>query len=347
MYIKLYEKLASMHGVSGREREVGKFIKEELSKHTDNIVVDGFGGVFGVFEGNGPKIMISGHMDEIGAMVVDITKDGFIKVIPVGGVNPEAFVSLNGYVTTKNKRIRGVFSSVPPHISKDNKISFDDLVFDVGADDYEAAVNMGIKKGCMITPIDYFYVTEDGKKMVSKAFDDRLGCAVCLEVAREMKNIKHPNTVILGATVQEEVGLRGAKVATPIFEPDLFITVDVSPASDYLGKPQNGKLGAGFLVRYYDPGCIMNPELLEYFEELAIKENIKFQYFRSGGGTDAGAAQYVKDGTLATTVGVLGRYIHSPATMVHMDDIEAAKNFVIKLIENFNEETLKKLKDIY
>lgn len=91
----------------------------------------------------------------------------------------------------------------------------------------------------------------------------------------------------------------------------------------------------------------MKPELLEYFEELAIKENIKYQYFRSGGGTDAGAAQYVKFGTLATTVGVLGRYIHSPATMVHIDDIEAAKQFVIKLIENFNDEVLKKIQNIY
>ena len=86
---------------------------------------------------------------------------------------------------------------------------------------------------------------------------------------------------------------------------------------------------------------------MEYFEELATKENIKFQYFRSGGGTDAGAAQYVKFGTLATTVGVLGRYIHSPATMVHMDDIEAAKKFVIKLIECFDNEALKKVQNIY
>lgn len=91
----------------------------------------------------------------------------------------------------------------------------------------------------------------------------------------------------------------------------------------------------------------MKPELLEYFEQLAEKENIKYQYFRSTGGTDAGQAQYAKYGTLATTVGVLGRYIHSPATMVHMDDIEAAKTFVIKLIEKFNEEELKKVQNIY
>ena len=347
MDIKLYEKIASLHGVSGRESEVGKFCKEELKKYTTDIYQDGFGGVFGKFKGDGPTIMVTGHMDEIGAMVTDITPSGFLKVIPIGGVNPEAFVSQNVYVTVKDKKIRGVFSSIPPHISKDNHVTFNDLLVDVGADSYEHAVSMGIKKGCMVTPIDYFYVTEDGKKMVSKAFDDRLGCAVVLEIAKEMVNIKHPNNVVLGMTTQEEVGLRGAKVSVPMFEPDLFITVDVSPASDYLGKPDQGKLGGGFLIRYFDPGCIMKPELMEYFEELATKENIKFQYFRSGGGTDAGAAQYVKFGTLATTVGVLGRYIHSPATMVHMDDIEAAKKFVIKLIECFDNEALKKVQNIY
>lgn len=347
MDIKLYEKLASMHGVSGRETEVAKFCKDELRKCADEVYQDGFGGVFGRFGTTGPKVMITGHMDEIGAMVVDITPNGFLKVIPIGGVNPETFVSLNVYVTTKEKRIRGVVSSIPPHISKDNKITFDDLLVDVGADSYEHALSMGIKKGCMVTPVDYFYVTEDGKKMVSKAFDDRLGCAVVLEIAKEMKKISHPNTVILGMTTQEEVGLRGAKVASNMFEPDLFITVDVSPASDYLNKPGAPKIGDGFLIRYYDPGCIMKPELLEYFEQLAEKENIKYQYFRSTGGTDAGQAQYAKYGTLATTVGVLGRYIHSPATMVHMDDIEAAKSFVIKLIEKFNEEELKKVQNIY
>lgn len=347
MDIKLYEQLTSLHGVSGRETEVGKFCKEELKKYTNDLYQDGFGGVYGKFGNSGPKIMITGHMDEVGAMVTGITKDGFLKVIPIGGVNPEAFVSLNVYVSVKDRKIRGVFSSIPPHISKDNKLTFDDLLVDVGADSFDDAVKMGIKKGCMVTPATPFYVTEDGKKMVSKAFDDRLGCGVVLEVAREMERLNHPNIVILGMTTQEEVGLRGVKGGANMFEPDLFITVDVSPAQDYLGKPEEGKLGAGFLIRYFDPSCIMKPELLEYFEELAEKENIKHQLFKSSGGTDAAAAQYTKYGTLATTVGILGRYIHSPATMVHIDDVESAKQFVIKLIESFDEKALEKVKNIY
>ncbi len=345
MDFSLYEKVASLPGISSRERIVGKFIKEELEKLTDEVLVDGFGGVFGKFGNDGPVVMITAHMDEIGCMVCDITNNGFLKVMPIGGINPEVMVSALVDVHGKEV-IRGVFSSVPPHISKDSKLTFNDLLVDIGADSKEDVLALGIKKGTMVTPIANFYKTFDGKKIVSKAWDDRLGCAICLDVARKMKDIKHDNTVYLGTTVMEEVGLRGAKVATNMITPDLFITVDVSPAGDYLGTSE-GALGNGFLVRYFDPGCIMTPELLNYFEELAEANKIKYQYFKSAGGTDAGAAQYAGNGTLATTIGLPGRYIHSPATMVHVDDIEAAVNFIIKLIEDFDEKRLKKLKDIY
>lgn len=345
MSIKFYEKLSSMHGVSGNELEIRRFMKENL-KGTNEIIQDKLGGVFGVYRGEeaGPKIMICAHMDEIGGMVSEIRKDGFIKMIEVGSINPEAFVSATVYVTTgENKRIRGVISSIPPHISKDNKISFDDLLVDIGCDSAEEVKALGIKIGNFITPMDSFFLTADKKKMVNKGFDDRVGCALVLELVEEVLKIKHPNTVILGATVQEEVGLRGATVASNMILPDLFITIDVSPASDYLEKPEEGKLGGGFFVRYYDPRTIMPPKLFDYFKNLAEKNKISYQVFKSKGGTDAGAAQFAGNGTLATTIGIPGRYIHSPATMVHLDDIAAAKKFLVKLIKTFDNEELKKL----
>ena len=345
MNINIYKELSSMHGVSGREDEIRKYIKEHLVGASE-IIQDRMGGVFGVYEGSkkGPKIMICAHMDEIGAMVTEIRKDGFIKMMAIGGINPEAFVALNVYVTTEDgKRIPGVISSIPVHISKDVKMSFDDLVLDIGADSKEDVLNLGIKVGCFITPMENFYFTFDNKKMVNKAWDDRLGCSVVLDLVEDILKMEHPNTVIMGATVQEEVGLRGAKVSTNMILPDLFITVDVSPMQDYLGKPEAGRLGGGFLIRYYDPRTIMPPQLLKYFRDLAEKNNIPYQNFRSMGGTDAGEAQYAGCGTLATTVGIPGRYIHSPATMVHLDDILAAKEFILKLVADFDEERLNNL----
>lgn len=345
MDYKLYEAVASLPGISSREKVVGKFIKDELEKYADEVVVDGFGGVFGKFGNNGPVVMICAHMDEVGCMVTEVTKNGFLKVIPIGGINPEVMVSslvdVHGTST-----VRGVFSSVPPHINKDVKLTFDDLLVDIGADSKEDVDALGIKVGTMITPVANFYRTFDGKKMVSKAWDDRLGCAIVLDIARKIKDINHNSIVYLGATTMEEVGLRGAKAASNMIAPDLFITVDVSPAMDYLAS-ENGKLGNGFLVRYYDPGCIMNPNLLDYFVKLCEDNNIKYQFFKSNGGTDASAAQYASNGTLATTVGLPGRYIHSPATMVHDDDINSALDFVKKLIADFDDLRLKELKNIY
>src|SRR5690606_35291434 len=128
--------------------------------------------------------------------------------------------------------------------------------------------------------------------------------------------------------------------------PDLFLAIDVSPVGDFLSKDHPsafGRLGDGFLVRFYDPRNIMNPKIQEYFEKLASKKKIKMQHFLSKGGTDAAAAQYAGSGTLSTTIGLPGRYIHSTAAMVHIDDIEAVKKMVIAIIKDFDENRLKEL----
>jgi putative aminopeptidase FrvX len=130
MDYKLYETVASLPGISSRERIVGKFIKGELEKTAEEVLVDGFGGVFGRYGNTGPVVMICGHMDEIGCMVTEVTNNGFLKVMPIGGINPEVMVS--SLVDVHGKEVvRGVFSSVPPHISKDNKIEYNKLFNDI------------------------------------------------------------------------------------------------------------------------------------------------------------------------------------------------------------------------
>ena len=173
---------------------------------------------------------------------------------------------------------------------------------------------------------------------------------MALEIMRELKekDIKHPNTVITGGTVQEEVGLRGATTASQMLKPDLFIAIDVSPVGDFLdmNHPRAfGKLGEGFLLRFYDPRNIMNPRLKAYFEKLANEKGIKFQQFLSMGGTDAAAAQFAGSGVLATTIGLPGRYIHSTAAMIHIDDIEAVKNMILEIIKDFDYKRLEELRN--
>lgn len=345
MNLKLYEKISSVHGPSGSEHKLKEILRESL-KDADNILEDNLGGIFGVYNGkeNEPKIMITAHMDEIGAIITDITKDGFMKITNIGGVNAEALVSANVNVETKNgSLIKGVISSVPPHISKDTKFTIEDLTLDVGATSSDEVREMGIEIGSFVSPISQFYVTENKKRIVNKALDDRMGLSIVLELIEEIKMINHDSTIILGGTVQEEVGLRGARVATPLVNPDLFITIDVSPMADYLGKANEGALGNGFLLRYYDPGCIMPKNLKDYFIKLAEDNEIKYQMFRSRGGTDAGAAQYSGIGTLATTLGIPGRYIHSPASMVDLDDVSECKKMAICIMKDFNRDKLNKI----
>ncbi|HHX78487.1 MAG TPA: M42 family metallopeptidase [Acholeplasmataceae bacterium] len=346
--MKEYENLTNLNGISGFEKNVRDYVKKELEKTADEILRDRLGSIFGVKKGpeGSPVIMIAGHMDEVGAMVVGITDTGMLKLQAIGGLKPEVMVSQNVNVVLNEKVIKGVVTSIPPHLSKgdDSPTKFDDLLVDIGADNKEHAEEMGIRIGLQVVPVNNYYVTEDGKKIVSKAWDDRFGCGMALEVFKELENIDHPNTVICGCTVQEEVGLRGAATSTQMIEPDLFLAVDVSPVSDYTGKPGGfGKLGAGFLMRFYDPGCIMNPELKKYFEKIATENKIDFQMFLSHGGTDAARAQYAGKGVFSTTIGLPGRYIHSTTTMIHVDDVEAVKAMLIAIIKDFDSEKLQQL----
>lgn len=350
--MKVYEDLVNLNGIPGHEKNVRNYMRNEISKYTDEIIQDRLGSIFGVKRGSGkPVIMIAGHMDEVGAMVVSITKEGFLKMIPVGGINPEVMVSQNVIVHTKDKEIRGVVGAIPPHINRGSdtnpQLSFDDLLLDIGADNKEHAIELGIEIGQQVTFVNNYYITEDGKKIVSKAWDNRFGCGIALEVLKEFKDIDHPNVIVAGATVQEEVGLRGATTASQMVVPDLFIAIDVSPVGDFLSKDHPsafGRLGEGFLIRFYDPRNIMNPNIQKYFEKLATNKKIKMQHFLSKGGTDAAAAQYAGSGTLSTTIGLPGRYIHSTAAMVHIDDIEAVKKMVIALVKDFDEARLEELR---
>ena len=347
---EVYEKLLNMDGIPGHEREIKKYVKSELQKYTDTILEDGMGGVFGVLEGNGPTIMICGHMDEVGYMVSGITPKGMIKLLPIGGMNPEVYLSqIMHVVINKDKKIKGIIGAMPPHLSKGEKkpITHEELLLDIGANSKEHAVEMGIKIGQQVVSENDFFFTEDNKKIISKAWDDRFGVGMVLEIIKEVANKKHNNRLVLGATVQEEVGLRGARVASQMVEPDLFIAIDVSPADDFVNPQPNATLGKGFLIRYFDPSIIMNRGLHDYFEDVAIKNNIPYQEYRSQGGTDAAIAQYAGKGILSTTIGLPGRYIHTTAAMVDVDDIEAVKKMALAIIDSFDNEMLEKIKNGY
>lgn len=352
MDFELYKKLVNINAISGHEKGVRKVIREELEKaNVDEILQDKLGGIVGVSKGDGPKIMFVGHMDEVGFMVSNITEKGFIKIIPVGGIKPETYVSQNmQIIIDDNTTIRGIIASTPPHLSKEPKaVNVDDLVLDVGADSKEHALSMGIQIGMQVVSVNDYYFTYDNKKIVSKAWDNRFGCGLAIEVMRYATSHKHPNTIYAGASVQEEVGCRGAVTLSNMIEPDFFLAFDVTTATDCM--PPNDKtgsaLGKGFIVRFYDPGCLMNTSFKKYIENLATKNDIKYQLYAPSGGTDASKGQYAGTGCISTCLAICGRYIHSTATMIHVDDMEAVKKIACAIVDDMSMERYQELLEDY
>lgn len=348
---KLFQRIKQVteaQSVSGFEENMRHIMTKEMTPYVDKIEYDGLGGVFGVKKNKdpeAPRIMLASHMDEVGFMLSEMLDNGMFRVVPLGGWNPYVVSAQRFTLQTRKGDYPVVSSSVPPHLlrgtSGQSALDVKDILFDAGFESREEAESYGVRPGDPIVPDVETIKTANGKRIISKAWDNRYGCTLVLDVLETLKNETLPNTLIAGANVQEEVGLRGAKVSTNQFKPDLFFAVDCSPANDIDGKKDaNGKLDEGFLLRIFDPGMIMLGRMREFILETAEDNNIPYQYFVSQGGTDAGAAHLANNGIPSAVIGVPGRYIHTHQTMFSIKDYEAAKEMVLKLVTSLDRSTV-------
>jgi putative aminopeptidase FrvX len=348
----IYKDLVELPGVSSHEKYVRKYMRNHLKKTSENIYQDKLGSIFGSLneKSNGPVVMLAGHMDEVGAMVVDITDKGFIKMIPIGGINAPVVLSQHmNVVLDDGSFCPGVVGAKPPHLLRDDVTkqvtSFDDFLLDIGADSKKHATELGVKIGQQIVFHNNYTVTIDKKKIISKAWDDRFGCAMALDILESVKAEELPCKLFCGANVQEEVGLRGAKTSSYMVKPDVFIAVDCSPCSDTFEETEiGGNLGKGFMIRFYDPRCIMHQGMKEFIEDIAKKNNIPFQYYKSMGGTDAAEVQLSGDGVLVCTIGMPARYIHSTTSMIHIDDYKAVKKVILAMLKELDFKKVNEIK---
>lgn len=220
------------------------------------------------------------------------------------------------------------------------------MLIDIGADSYEDAIEIGVKPGQQIVPICPFTPMANEKKIMAKAWDNRYGCGLAIELLKELKDETLPNTLYSGATVQEEVGSR-AQTAANMIQPDIFYALDASPANDASGdKTQFGQLGKGALLRIYDRTMVNNIE--EYANSFQIQQkqnNIPYQYFISQGGTDAGRVHTSNSGIPSAVIGVCARYVHTHASILHVDDYAAAKELITKLVRTTDKTTLETIKN--
>ncbi|WP_249597378.1 M42 family metallopeptidase [Peribacillus frigoritolerans] len=348
--LELFKTLTELPGASGNEHAVRSFMKSELQKYSDEIVQDRLGGIFGVKRGNedGPIVLVAGHMDEVGFMVTSVTENGMIRFQTLGGWWSQVLLAQRVEIITDNGPVIGVIGSIPPHLLDESQRSkpmdIKNMLIDIGADDKEDVKRIGIKPGQQIVPICPFTPMANEKKILAKAWDNRYGCGLAIELLKDLKGETLPNVLYSGATVQEEVGLRGAQTAAHMIKPDLFFALDASPANDMSGsKNEFGQLGKGALLRIFDRSMVTHRGMREFILDTAESNEIPYQYFVSQGGTDAGQVHIANEGIPSGVIGICSRYIHTHASMIHIDDYAAARELIGKLVRSCDKTTFETL----
>lgn len=344
----LLKELSEAIGVSGAEDEVRAVILNAIKDHVEDIRIDPMGSVLAVKRGahpqpDDPRIMIAAHMDEVGFMVMGVEGDGTLRVAAVGGFDERILPGLR--VVVGKNRVPAVFDWKPIHLGRNQTtVSLDKLRLDLGATSREQTngkVSVGDRAAFATT------YREQGNIAIGKAFDDRVGCAVLIDL---IQGDPLPFDIHVAFTVQEEVGLRGAKVAAQAIKPDVAFVLegttahDLPPSEDDPEAPQTSpvtELGKGPALTVADRSIIVDRRLLDHLRATAAAENIPYQYKQAMvGGTDAGAIHIANAGVPSAVISVPCRYIHGPAAMCNLEDVNHTARLLRAALTRFTPDVL-------
>lgn len=335
----LIEKLCNMNGVSGDEGEVRAFILSETAPYADETIVDSMGNLILLKKGadHSRKVMVSAHMDEIGFIVSGFTDSGYIKFKPVGGIDPRVIVSKKVMIG-KNK-VLGVIGMKAIHLQKRTERGtvpeMKSLFIDIGAKSMSEAQSK-VDYGDYIAFATAF--SDFGEDYIkAKAIDDRAGCAVLMELIQ--REVKYDTYFCF--LVQEEVGLRGARIAAHRIEPDMALVLEATTCSDVYGcKPHEfvTELGKGVVITARDSSSIVDGDLRRRIERLAVENGIPYQYKKTTrGGNDAGAIYISGKGVKTASLSIPCRYLHSPAGVASVRDMDAMRQLTAVCLDRINE----------
>lgn len=351
--LTMLKDLTDAKGIPGNERDVKKVMQSYIETYADEVSTDRLGSLIAKKEGNanGPKVMLAGHLDEVGFMVTKIDDKGYIRFQTVGGWWSQVMLAQRVTIVTKKGDIAGVIGSKPPHVlspeARKKSIEITDMFIDIGASSKEQAMEWGVLPGDQIVPYFEFTVMNDEKMLLAKAWDNRIGCAVAIDVMKNLKDTQHENIAYSVATVQEEVGLRGAKTAAATIQPDIGFAIDVGVAGDTPGiteKEATSKLGKGPTVVVFDASMVSHKGLRDFVVQTADELNIPYQYdSMPGGGTDAGGIHLTGHGVPSLSIGIPSRYIHTHAAMIHRDDYENAVKLLTEVIKRLDQKAVNQI----
>ncbi|WP_440896066.1 M42 family metallopeptidase [Amphibacillus sp. Q70] len=351
--LTMFKELTEAKGISGNEKEARDVMKKYISPYATEVYTDHLGSLIAkkVGQEEGPKVMVAGHLDEIGLMVTRIDDKGFLYFQTIGGWWNQVMLAQRVTVVTEQGDLVGVIGSKPPHImpAEARKKPYDikKMFIDIGATSKEEAESFGVKPGDSVVPYFEFQPMKNEKLLLAKAWDNRIGCAIAIEVLKQLKEIEHPNIVYGVGTVQEEVGLRGAKTSTNMIEPDIGFAVDTGIAGDTPGISANeadSKIGKGPQIIIYDASMISHKGLRDFVLKTADDNAIPYQYGTiAAGGTDSGSIHLTANGVPALSIGIATRYIHSHAGILHQDDFDHAVKLIVEVIKQLDKDTVHQI----
>ena len=345
--VALLKRLTEAHGAPGDEGMVRDIVAAQL---TGTPSFDRTGSIIHEYSGSRktPRVMIEAHMDEVGFVVRSITREGFLRFVPVGGWWGHTLLAQRVRVrTSAGRELTGIIAAKPPHLlapgERDRVLKLDQMYIDIGAATRDAVAKLGVAIGDTVVPDTPFTRLAHTNCYAAKAFDNRVGVGMLIQATQALQKVKHPNTLIAVGATQEEVGIRGARTATRVAEPDVAIVLEGPPADDLPGSiadENQGVLGKGVQIRMMDPSAISNRRLVNFVIQTAVAEKIPHQLaVRRSGGTDAKEIHLHGIGVPTVVIGVPARYIHTHNSIIDINDYLAGVKLVTALIRKLDKKT--------
>ncbi len=350
----LLRELTGASGVPGHETEVRNLVRHYFES-VGEVSHDRLGSLICSKRGDTaePKVMLAAHMDEVGFMVSHITAHGFIKFAPAGGWWDHVLLAQRVAIESAGGRVVGMIGAKPPHFLSDKErgklVDKKDMYIDIGATSREEVEGMGVRVADPIIPIGEFTILTNGKTYLAKAFDDRAGCALAITVMDRLAKVSHPNTLFTVATVQEEVGLRGARTSAEVVNPDVAIVLEGTAASDIPGMDGDENavvgIGKGPIITLYRQDMIPNHKLSNLLVDTASQHGISIQVRADGvrGGTDGAVIHLHRNGVPTVVLSLPVRHMHSHNGIMHRADFDGAVELLVRIIQQLNQRTVTDL----
>jgi len=349
---RLMGELADAPGPSGFEEAVRAIMVRELRPLSDNVSFDGLGSVIAKQGGNGPRIMLDAHMDELGGVIRRVTPGGFLSMQMLGGWLDQALVDQRWVIIGRKGPVKAVTGirdiHVVPADERTKVFAREGLYLDVGARNAAEVAALGIGPGDPVVPDAPFEVMAGGDRYLGKAWDDRVGCAVVIEALRRLRTQGHPNQLFVAATVQEEIGLRGARTAANLIKPDIGIAIEGGIAGDSIGRnPEETQavLGGGPGIFLYDSSALPNRKFVALVDRVAAAAGIPLQHdLVQGYGDDSAAIQATAGGVPTVNLVVAARYTHAHNGIIDRADFDRMVTLVVGIIAKLDSAEVARLR---